>query len=418
VRTTAERLLSGPRGRRLCVELLRRAPGGDVVHRSLFAAARRVEEARGDVVAGRVAILSAEGGPAAAEPVRPPPVLPPSLPLPEAVAAVDPAQAVSADALLPALSDTVASATGWQPPHGEDVALADPAVAAALLPVARAVVAHPATGWWSTPADPAQQCRTVLEDRSGTPVPGPTAGRLAAWRADVLAGEARAAAYRRRHGVGLGGSWWVTPALQGLLCTTRLLPDAGSPALWMTEDDLGGDRADLVPCAVDPGAGVLEVRGPEDWAALVAAHPLDVTASRAPDWWGSVDPRPGAWLLPDWAAVARAYDAVHVSVWAWLTTSGVSVPVALPDGATGSTTLAGWDPDATWWLTDVDRDEGEPRRWARDDERWHPAPPGPPTPGAEQGAVAGPGRLRGVGMPRGTGLRWWWSGSRGRPWRR
>ncbi|RMI06915.1 hypothetical protein [Cellulomonas triticagri] len=335
------------------------------MHRAWFAAAREVEDARGDIAGLTVAVLVSTSGDA-------PAVAPPVLPLPEALASVDPAAAVDPDVLLPALSDTVASAMGWQPPHGEDVALARPEVVAALLPVARALLAHPASAWWGTDLDP-DQSRTVWDDRTEAPAVGSTAARLAAWRRDVLEDERSRADYRRRHGVGLGGTWWVTPALAGLLSTSRRLPGAGSAALWMTEDDVGWDHGDVVPCAVDPGARVLEVHGPEDWAALVAAHPLDVTESRAPDWYGAVDARPGRWLLPDWSSVAREHDGVHVSLLGWLTTSGVAVPVPGRDPA--STTLAGWDPDTTWWLADVPRREAAPTRWTRTDEHWDPTTP-------------------------------------------
>ncbi len=101
----------------------------------------------------------------------------------------------------------------------------------------------------------------------------------------------------------------------------------------------------------------------------MAAHPLDVTASRRPDRFGAVDARAGDWLIPDWPAVAAAYDGVHVSVLGWLTTSGVPVPVR--PGAT--TTLADRDPDATWWLADVPSgpDLGPSRR-VRGQDRWRP----------------------------------------------
>ena len=43
---------------------------------------------------------------------------------------------------------------------------------------------------------------------------------------------------------------------------------------------------------------------------------------------------------------------------------GRALPVAVPGPAT-RTVLAGWDPDATWWLADVLPEPGEPTDWRR-----------------------------------------------------
>jgi len=70
--------------------------------------------------------------------------------------------------------------------------------------------------------------------------------------------------------------------------------------------------------------------------------------------------------------VATEVDAVHVPVAAWLGLAGRAVGVP---GTAAATVLAGWDPDATWWLTDVAR-SGDPTRWSRTDQdppdRWRP----------------------------------------------
>ena len=60
--------------------------------------------------------------------------------------------------------------------------------------------------------------------------------------------------------------------------------------------------------------------------------------------------------------MAADWDAVHVCVAGYLTTAGIAIPVG--DGA--STMLAGWDPDATWWLTDVLSLAGAPQDWRAD----------------------------------------------------
>lgn len=360
--TPSTGLLSTVRGRRLCFEVARRSASGDDVHSAMFRAEQRIEGRRPDLFSSVARGAVGPGG------VATPRAVPP---LTEALAAVDPATAVGADQLLRALSDTVASAMGWQPPHATDVVLADPEVNALLLPVAEAALDAPAARWWSTPLDRGTQVRTLLDlgstethHRNGT-----ARERLRRWRSGVLEQERQFAEHDARHPTTpLSGMWWVTPAHTGLDVTTRALARAGSAALWLTEDSMSWESADLVPCTAAPESRVLEIAGPADWSALVSAYPLDVTTSRRSDWFGAVDARDGAWLIPDWSAVAEEHDAVHVSVLGWLTTSGESVPA----GAGASTTLAGWDPDATWWLADVVRRSGAPARWTWDGEAWQP----------------------------------------------
>jgi hypothetical protein len=60
--------------------------------------------------------------------------------------------------------------------------------------------------------------------------------------------------------------------------------------------------------------------------------------------------------------VAADWDAVHVSVAGYLTTAGIAIPA----GGGACTMLAGWDPDATWWLNDVLSLTSPPEDW-RDD---------------------------------------------------
>jgi hypothetical protein len=94
----------------------------------------------------------------------------------------------------------------------------------------------------------------------------------------------------------------------------------------------------------------------------VDRYPLDVTGSRRHDWW-RVTGWAGRWLIPDYAAAAADWDAVHLSVAGYLTTAGIALPVG--DGA--RTMLAGWDPDATGWLADVLTGTGALEDWRADD---------------------------------------------------
>ncbi|WP_409484898.1 hypothetical protein [Arsenicicoccus dermatophilus] len=51
---------------------------------------------------------------------------------------------------------------------------------------------------------------------------------------------------------------------------------------------------------------------------------------------------------------------MHLTIWAYLTTAGRVLHL---DEDT-ATMMAGWDPDETWWLTDVEV-AAEPVRWHR-----------------------------------------------------
>lgn len=160
---TAPDLLRAVRGRRLCFELAQGGPTGDDVRRAMFDEVDRVHRASGDYARGSVAMVMTTSDDAAAGPASRGPRSAPTLV--EALSAVDP-QPPSAAALLAALSDTVGSAMGWQPPHAEDVVLAGAEVRATLLPVAEALVRAPGAAWWSSPLDPGAQIDTRFVDTS------------------------------------------------------------------------------------------------------------------------------------------------------------------------------------------------------------------------------------------------------------
>ena len=189
--------------------------------------------------------------------------------------------------------------------------------------------------------------------------------RLTRWRKVTLDDETHAASSRPADPEApFSGEWWSTPALTPLVSTTRPLPQIGSIQLVWQEDSLGFDDASI--WSVDPirPARILEIDGPEAWVSLVERHPIDVTHARLHDWYRTTG-RVGAWRIPDWRAVAARWDAVHVTVAGYLTTETRALPMA---GGSAATMLAGWNPDQTWWLTDI-------LRTARPEpDRWHQAP--------------------------------------------
>jgi len=78
------------------------------------------------------------------------------------------------------------------------------------------------------------------------------------------------------------------------------------------------------------------------------------------------------WLLPDWSAVGEDYDAVHLTVNGYLGISGRALPV----DEDSATFLAGWDPDVSFWLTDLLEAADSAQLWSAERSsparRWRP----------------------------------------------
>ena len=345
---TPDELLDGPRGRRLCFELISpwwedaRVRATLAWHDLKFGSA----EASLSQLAAELAVLVAGADLTAF------------------------AAAAEETNLLEPLRSSVDAAMYWQPPDELDRALAEPAVAEALGPVARAVTAWSAAAWWGTPLPrDKQQFVEALDPEwaraapDGGPALSGAADELAAWRDSTLEDERGAAARPADPAAPYSGYWWSSPVHSRLVATTRPLPGLPAVGLELVEDGPGWrDVAcwHLVPSA---DARVYEIRGPEDWASLAARYPVEVTKSRTHDWW-RVTGMAGAWIIPDYVAVAADYDAVH------LTAAGRALPLdgkLTAGGTIASTMLAGWNPDETYWLADVLTTAGPPVRWVNPD---------------------------------------------------
>ena len=358
----AEDLLAGPRGRRLCLQLVLEA------------------------VERHWPPMSWTQGPAGYPVGRVDPESAQRL-LADAVAEVDGvAVAATADpvAFLPALTAAVDEARYWQEPDEVDRWLTEPAIGAELLPIAAAVATAPASQWWREPVAPAGQHAVswLQEDPPVLDPPALTGAQpaLQSWREHSVAEERRASRERPADPrANVSGAWWSTPALTGRLVTTRAVSLPGTDGavapvgLDLVEDQMGWVSARSWPVRLAPAARVFELTGPADWAALVERYPLEVTASRRHDWW-RITGWDRAWAIPDWAAVAADVDGVHLTVDGYLSTAGRALPVRVPSfGGPVATVLGGWDPDATWWLTDAATGLGTPVDWRRDDhtQRWN-----------------------------------------------
>jgi hypothetical protein len=272
-------------------------------------------------------------------------------------------------ALAGPLAESVSWAMYWQPPDGVDRALAYPEVAQALRPVAHAVTGAPAARWWSSRPDLAvqQYVEPVAGGRAGPALSG-AADRLAAWLTAEKEDERSAAARPSDPAANYSGHWWSAPAGSGLVSTTRALPGLGALQLTAKEDWPGWSDVRCWPLSPRRAPRTWEITGPGDWVALVARYPLEVSKSRRHDWW-RVTGLAGSWLIPDYAAAAADYDAIHLSAGGYLTTAGR----ALPAGQ-ARTMLAGWDPDETYWLADTLTAAGPALRWIWQGQRWLPEP--------------------------------------------
>lgn len=259
--------------------------------------------------------------------------------------------------LVSGLKAAVDSAMPWQPPWVEDAITGTPAIRDALRPTAEAILASPAAAWWGTDVQRDAQwvTRPVRKGRAGVvATPRPASETLRLWHQNQEKEEARS----RDHvpiNQAVSGSWWSTPHNFGeaaddwalLPSSTRRVGGLGALELELVEDSFGDQEALLQHLQPSPEVRVLEVHSSEDWATLVSQYPLSARWARRRVWWESTG-REEHWLLPDFAAVAADYDAIHVSVHGYLSTAGRAIELER-----GATVLAGWSPDATYWLTDA-----------------------------------------------------------------
>jgi hypothetical protein len=322
----ANDLVLGPRGRRLCFELLHDSPG---------------------VLGWPMPVSSQLPSGLRAE-------------LEAAVAAASPSVGAH---VFAALVEAVNWAMYWQEADETDRMLDHPLVAEILEPIAQSVAQAPAAAWWGTSMarDVQHYVQWLGDPEHSAPMMSGARERLNQWRSAVAAEEARASCAPTDPTAPMTGSWWSTPAPASLVTTTRGLPDLGAVGLALMEDSSGPTAARCWPVAAQPRSRMYEITGPGDWVELVTRYPLDVTGSRRHDWW-RVTGWADAWLIPDWADVAADFDGVHLTVAGYLTSAGRTLRVRQE-----ATLLAGWNPDQTFWLNDVLRASGPSTRWRRED---------------------------------------------------
>jgi hypothetical protein len=143
--------------------------------------------------------------------------------------------------------------------------------------------------------------------------------------------------------------WWVQPGSDRIADTTRQLVGSALPVKLFCHDDWVVDKKNVQiwVAEVPVGTKIYEVHSPSDWVNLVTRFPREYPNPTMGEWLRWTD-RSGPWLLPDWKAIAKNYDGVHVSVGGYLSTSYQALPIG-----DHFTILSGWHPDSTSWLGDA-----------------------------------------------------------------
>lgn len=215
----------------------------------------------------------------------------------------------------------VGSTAAWRQAMSVDVSWAP------LVPVAEVLAESPAVSWWGQPVDRVQQYWRPEVGEDGRSLP--TMGSLAESRAEP-------------------GIWWSELISPGVLSSCRGLET--DPVVTVNDichDDhrLRRSGSSLRSATVSPGARVYEIASIDDWTRFISTYPAVVSADMRPLWsgWSAWS---GQWVEPDWPRVAVEWDGVHMTIGGYLAAAYQRLA-----SAAGSTMLAGWDPDATVWLS-------------------------------------------------------------------
>ncbi|MCW4386174.1 hypothetical protein OH146_10360 [Salinibacterium sp. SYSU T00001] len=273
-----ELLLSGPRGRRLCLRLAGSDPD---VASTLFSLAQEMDPSRGS---SRRYVAFVSSGPAS--PPEPPPTL---AVLVEQIRSLH-RPTITRATLKEALEEAVWSAMYWQPPYGEDVVAEQPEVRDALRPIARAVMSSREVQWWRHPVQSEQWVIDWSSPEFPWSLPQDAAQELARWGEAVRAEEARIAVEDPHARV--SGAWWSTTTVTPT--TVGWIPDA----LDLVEDALNWEQARVIPVRAE--GRVLEVDA--DTATIIAGWSPDTTIwlrdvaydlDDAEEW--MLEPQPRVW---------------------------------------------------------------------------------------------------------------------------
>lgn len=135
---------------------------------------------------------------------------------------------------------------------------------------------------------------------------------------------------------------WVTTSTEVTGWTSQLAAIVSGTSDWHVNYVAKRQRI-----RVSPSASVYEIVSAEDWHTLVAAYGVRSASHRSPhkgSWIGQAwGPNDG--LVPDWHAIARDWDGVHMTLWGCLTATQVRVT-----SEAGWSELWSWEAEQTTWL--------------------------------------------------------------------
>ena len=205
-----------------------------------------------------------------------------------------------------------------------------------LASLARAVVSHPQSGWWTAPMDPTRQALVIDETTYPTAAPAPPPHPI--WeriQRIFKRTSARAAApkpaIRWEDYAQLPREWRITSTLSGgHSCLDTVI--ALSVGDWGMVETYRRFAAEI-----DASARVCEISGPADWHELCVSFPSVNQDPNSPAGVGT--------LSPDWDRVATQWDGVHLTFLGLLT-----APFVRHCSAAGTTMLWSWDTEGAIWL--------------------------------------------------------------------
>ncbi|MCY4436880.1 MAG: hypothetical protein OXE05_06045 [Chloroflexi bacterium] len=205
-----------------------------------------------------------------------------------------------------------------------------------LASLARAVVTHPQSRWWTAPMDPTRQ--VLMIDETTYPTSAPAAPPHPIWeriQRIFKRASARAAApkpaFRWEDYAQRPREWRITSTLSGgHACLDTVIPlGVGDWGMVETHRRFVAE--------IDASARVCEISGPADWHAFCVSFPRVNQDPNSPAGVGT--------LVPDWARVATQWDGVHLTFMGLLTALFVR-----HSSAAGTTMLWSWDTEGTIWL--------------------------------------------------------------------
>ena len=205
-----------------------------------------------------------------------------------------------------------------------------------LASLARAVVSHPQSRWWTAPMDPTRQLLVI--DDTAHPTSARTAPPHPIWeriqrifkrtssRTALPASNVRWEDYAQRP-VG----WRITSTLRGAYsCVDTAIASGVGDWTQMTSHR-------RFAAEIDVSARVFEVASPADWHALCVSFPR---VNQHPNSPAGIDT-----LSPDWGRVGTQWNGVHLTFMGLLT-----APFVRHCSAAGTTMLWSWDTEGTLWL--------------------------------------------------------------------